>query len=380
MSILDVLAICCIAVAAYHYIGYPLMMISISKIRNMPEIPLPGLRSVSIVIAAYNEESVIRSKLDNALSLDYPQDMVEIIVVADGSTDETPIIVSEYADRGVRCLFETARRGKSHALNRAVATANNEVLLFSDANNALSRDTIQYLIKALSAERVGGVSGAKRIIENQERAASIGDGLYWRYESFIKHAESHLGGTVAADGEIFAMWKNLYRSIPEDVINDDAFLTLAIVEQGQILAYEPSASATEEASISIMDDFRVKVRMIAGGFQFINRYWSIVIRHKLFAFKFISHKLLRWVMPIFLITLIVVSIAQYEKWPYPLLLIAQATFYGMAVIGMLAPRLRQSTKILYIPFYFTVMNIAALIGLTKFIRGKQTVAWHKAQR
>jgi biofilm PGA synthesis N-glycosyltransferase PgaC len=380
MSILDFLAIICITIAIYHYLGYPLLMVGLAKIWKTPGTHQTDLQSVSIVIAAYNEESVIRPKLENALSLNYPRELIEIIVVADGSTDSTPTVASEYAGSGVRCLFEPARKGKSNALNRAVATAKHDVLLFSDANNILTHDTIHFLLRALSDERIGGVSGAKRILENRERAASVGDGLYWRYESIIKQAESKMGGTVAADGEIFAMWKRLYRTIPDDVINDDAFLTLAIVDQGKKLAYEPLASATEEASISIMDDFRVKVRMIAGGYQFVTRFWRTIIKDKWFAFKFVSHKLLRWGMPIFLILLIIVTVAQIGTWPYLLLFAAQVIFYGLAGMGALAPQWRQSLKILYVPFYFTAMNIAALFGLMRFLSGNQTVTWHKAKR
>lgn len=376
----DVIAVICVSAASYHYLLYPIGMVALSKLRATSVGTRKFQPDVTLVIAAYNEEKVIREKLVNSLSLDYPRDELEIIVVADGSSDATPNIVSEFADRGVVCLFEPERRGKSHALNRAVAAARGEIVVMSDANNEFSPDALHCLVQALSQSSVGGLSGAKRVIENRDRAASLGDSLYWRYESRIKLAESQLGGTVAADGEIFALRRELYRPIPPHVINDDAFLTLAIVLQGYRVGYEPRATATEEASISIGEDFRVKVRMIAGGYQFLNMYWRELAGTGWFAFKFVSHKILRWLMPLFLLTLLLISTLRYDEWPYSLLLAAQLLFYGVAAVGALIPRIRQTSKLAYVPFYFTTMNLAALMGLVRFARGKQSVLWSKAER
>lgn len=375
----DALAILCISAAIYHYFAYPAAMVVLSKRRSV------GVHAceqppVTLIIAAYNEERVIRQKLVNSLSLDYPSDKLEIVVVADGSSDSTPNIVAEFADRGVVCLFEPERRGKSNALNRAVAASRGEILVLSDANNDFSIDALHWLIQALSQPDVGGVSGAKRIIENRDRAASIGDSLYWRYESTIKLAESRLGGTVAADGEIFALRRRLYRPIPPHVINDDAFLTLAIVVQGYKVGYEPRATATEEASISIVEDFRVKVRMISGGYQFLQLYGRELAGTGWFAFKFVSHKILRWLMPCFLIVLLLVSTLRSGEWPYTFLLAAQVAFYGIAAAGAIIPSIRQASRLAYVPFYFTAMNLAALMGLVRFVRGKQSVLWSKAER
>lgn len=376
----DVLAVTCIAVAIYHYLVYPLAVILASKL-TANEAPAADYEpSVSFVIAAYNEAKVIRQKLVNTLALDYPREKLEIIVVADGSSDATPAIVAEFADRNVICLFDPERRGKSHALNRAVAASRGEVAVLSDANNEFSRDALRWLVRALSRPRAGGVSGAKRIIENRDRAASIGDSLYWRYESMIKLAESRLGGTVAADGEIFAIRRELYRPIPPEVINDDAFLTMAVVLQGYRVGYEPRATATEEASISIAEDFRVKVRMVAGGYQFLALHGLALAGTGWFAFKFVSHKILRWLMPLFLIALLLISALRAGELPYALLLFAQGLFYGLAALGGLMPASRQASRLVYVPFYFTTMNLAAFAGLVKFLRGRQNVLWSKAAR
>lgn len=380
VDLIDILTVFIIAMALYHYLAYPFIAIAISKLRTSNVTVIDCERSIALVIAAYNEEKVIRDKLANSLALDYPRDKLQIIVVADGSTDTTPDIATEFKDHGIRCLFVPERRGKSHALNRAVAASRSEIVVLSDANNLFSSDALRYLVRALSRPSVGGVSGAKRIIENRDRAASVGDSLYWRYESMIKLAESKLGGTVAADGEIFAMRRELYRSIPPEVINDDAFLTLAVVLQGYEISYEPTATSTEEASASITEDFRVKVRMVAGGYQFLAMYWRDLMGTGWFAFKFASHKILRWLMPLFLIALLSISVLRFDEWPYALLLAAQILFYGIASIGALMPSVRQASRLVYVPFYFTTMNLAAFIGLARFLRGRQSVLWSKAAR
>lgn len=376
----DALAVVCVVVAVYHYLAYPFAVILGSRLMAIGAHSADYEPSVTFVIAAYNEEKVIREKLVNTLALDYPREKLEIIVVADGSSDMTPAIVTEFAGRNVICLFDPERRGKSHALNRAVAASRGEIAVLSDANNEFSRDALRWLVRALSRPLAGGVSGAKRIIENRDRAASLGDSLYWRYESMIKLAESRLGGTVAADGEIFAMRRALYRPIPPEVINDDAFLTMAVVLRGYKVFYEPRAMATEEASISIAEDFRVKVRMVAGGYQFLAMHWLALAGTGWFAFKFASHKILRWLMPLFLIVLLLISVLRSGELPYALLLMAQALFYGLAALGALVPAARQASKLVYVPFYFTTMNLAAFAGLVKFLRGRQGVLWSKATR
>lgn len=376
----DALAIVCISVAIYHYLGYPLIVVIISRMRPTERRIAAQEPSITLVIAAYNEEGVIREKLMNSMELDYPREKLHIVVVADGSTDKTSLIAAEFAACGVRTMFEPRRRGKSHALNRAVATSPAEIVVFSDANNVFSHDALRWLVRVLSQPLVGGVSGTKRIVENASRSASLGDSLFWRYESMIKRAESRLGGTVAADGEIFAIRRELYRPIPPEVINDDAFLTLAIVLQGYAVGYEPFATATEEASISIAEDFRVKVRMVSGGYQFLAMYWRALAGTGWFAFKFASHKILRWLMPLVLLGLLVISMLRSGDWPYASLLMAQGLFYGLAAVGAVVPAIRQASRLVYVPFYFTTMNLAAFVGLVKFLRGRQSVLWSKAAR
>jgi cellulose synthase/poly-beta-1,6-N-acetylglucosamine synthase-like glycosyltransferase len=222
--------------------------------------------------------------------------------------------------------------------------------------------------------------GAKRIVESRERAASGGDGLYWKYESRIKTAESVLGGTVTGDGEIFAMRRDSYTPIPDGVVNDDLFLSLRLVARGQKIIYEPLATAIEEASMTIREDFRTKVRMIAGGLQCLPQEWTAICSSAGFAFKFFSHKILRWTMPVYLMLALVGSAFAPGGSLLHALFVAQLAMYGLAVIGWLLNRLGRRPSVCYVPFYFLVMNLAAVAAMTRVVRGGQTALWSKAAR
>ncbi|HWL64122.1 MAG TPA: glycosyltransferase family 2 protein [Steroidobacteraceae bacterium] len=367
---------------AYHFVGYPLLVILLATLRGQRPHPAPpGLPRVAMVIAAYNEEKVIAAKLRNSLALDYPPGLLSIIVVADGSSDATAERVRAFADERVTCLFDPVRRGKGHALNRAVAAAQADVLVLSDANNDYSTDAIRLLVARLAQPGVAGVSGAKRIVASRERAASGGDGLYWRYESRIKAAESGLGGTVTADGEVFALRRDAYVPIPPGVVNDDLFLTLRIVEQGGAVVYEPRATATEEASLTMLEDYRTKVRMIAGGLQDLRREWRAICSSPSFALKFVSHKILRWTMPLFLLLALAGSaIASAPGSVLRALLLAQVAFYALAAVGWGLNRAGMRPTPFYVPFYFLLMNIAAVAAMVRCFRGGQSTLWAKAAR
>jgi cellulose synthase/poly-beta-1,6-N-acetylglucosamine synthase-like glycosyltransferase len=371
----------------YHYLFYPALVIAWARLRPAPAHRryAPGEKawpSVTMVIAAYNEERVIAGKLANTLEIDYPGEF-EVIVVSDGSNDRTPEIVAGFADRGVVSMHESARRGKTPALNRGVAAARGEILVFSDANNDFNRDAIKALVQHLADDSIGGVCGVKQIKEARDRESSTGDGLYWRYESAIKLAEGRIGSITNADGEIFAMRKSLWRPIPEQIINDDAQITFDIIEQGKRILYEPGARSAEYASIHIRDDFYVKVRMVAGGFQTIAQQWRKLFPPLSgFAFAFVSHKVLRYLVPLFLLVIFFGSLVLAlggERF-FALLLVLQGAFYGVAWLGWQRIAAGPLPTAVYVPFYFSAMNLAALFGFWRFVTGKQGTAWRKAQR
>ena len=368
----------------YHFVLYPTLVIGLARLRPRRELAAGGdyFPLVSLVIAAYNEEKVIAEKLRNTLAIDYPADRLETIVVSDGSTDKTPEIAGQFASQGVVSMHQPGRRGKTAALNRAVERARGELIVFSDANNEFSPNALRELVKHFKDPAIGGACGVKRIKPAAGRDSTKGDGMYWKYESAIKMAEGSVQSITNADGEIFAMRRSLYQAVDEKIINDDAQITIDIVQQGYRIVYEPGARSSEYASISFRDDFYVKVRMIAGGFQTIRENWRILFPPRSwFAFTFLSHKVLRWMIPELLIAIAVASLLLADQPVYRALLIVQLLFYSMALYAFRIVRHGAiPPTFLYVPFYFCMMNLAALYGLHRFLSGWQTHHWRKAQR
>lgn len=371
----------------YHYGLYPLAVISLAmrKVQarsSWKEINEESLPTVSLIVAAYNEEAVIKAKIENSLQLDYPKEKLQIIIVCDGSDDRSPEIVRSYHNDGVECLYNAERKGKSDALNRAVEYAKGEILLFSDANNDFNSNAVKVMVTHFDVDNVGGVCGVKCIKPDDTRDSSMGDGLYWKYESAIKLAESKLNSITCADGEIFALRKSLYEPIQREIINDDLELTISLINRGYVVLYEKEAQSSEFASIEVMDDFWVKVRMVAGGYQALNLHFKELINiFKLFNFMFVSHKVLRWTAPLFLILVFLSSLILCNKGGvYALSVWLQFIFYGLAVYAGTREDKSTLPSILYIPFYFSFMNIAAFWGMVRHLSGSQKVAWRKAAR
>lgn len=377
----------CIALVGYNYVVYPLLVIAAARLRRRPApAPLSAERAawptVSFVIAAYNEERVIAEKLRNTLAIDYPRERLEILVVSDGSTDRTHEIAAGFASEGVVALHEPPRRGKSAALNRGVEQARGEIVVFSDANNDFAPEALRALVRHFSDPSVGGVCGVKQIKPAEDRQSTRGDSLYWRYESAIKRAEGRLGSITNADGEIFAIRRALYRPLDERVINDDTQVTFDLVNQRCRVAYEPEARSYEHASISIRDDFHVKVRMVAGGYQSLALNWRMFLPPRSwFTLAFLSHKVLRWIAPLPLAGIFVCSAILAARPVYAALLGAQLLFYGTAAYGAGVISRGPLPRLVYVAFYFTAMNVAALVGLWRFLRRAQgTRIWRKAAR
>lgn len=384
MLLLQVLFFLSAGLLVFHYLAYPAFVIVLAQLadeRAGVEANAPGavLPSVTVVIAAFNEERVIAGKLDNTLSLDYPADRLRVIVAAHGSSDATVDIARSYESRGVTVLHAPERRGKTAALNRAVEAATSEIIVFSDANNNFNADALRQLVRHFAQPEVGGVCGLKQIYDAVDRESAVGDGLYWRYESAIKIAESRLGSITTADGEIFAIRRALYEPLDESLINDDAAITLDLVRGGHRVLYEPAARSYEHASIRIEDDFNVKVRMVSGGFQTLSRYWRFLVPPRsAFAFAFLSHKVLRWLAPEWLVLMFASSLLLAAQPFFLLMLFAQIGFYLLAWAGW-RMRSRGSLPIaIYVPFYFCAMNLAALFGLYRHLT--QSTQWKKAER
>ncbi len=362
----------------YTYVGFFALVSLLAFLRPRRVNKADVEPIVTLVIAAYNEEPVIREKILNSLRLDYPEEKLEILVAADGSTDRTADIAREYP--GVKVLHETERRGKSAALNRAAAAAAGEVFFFSDANTIYAPGALRRLVRNFNDPSVGGVSGRKVVRSDSRREAAAGEKGFWNYEARLKKAETDLGSVSTADGEMFAVRRSLYEAIPPRMVHDDMYLTLKIVQKGFRVVYEWDAVSEEAASKSLRDEFFLKTRYASAGYQILKEFREMLLPPRTwFAGQFLSHKLLRWAAPFPLIAAFVLS-ALIPSSLYREIFALQCAFYATAVAGFFLTRRGIKNPLLYFPLYFCFGNGAALYGFFKFFRGGQSPLWRKAER
>ena len=365
----------------YVYFGYPLLLEVLGIIRRRDVNKKDTIPFISVIIAAYNEESTITEKLENTLSLDYPKDRLEVVVASDGSTDKTEEIVSRYENQGVR-LLPLSRSGKLIALNQAVKQARGEVLVFTDANAILEERALRELASNFYDPEVGGVCGNQkyRLEQNPNGdCASEGENLYWTYDKWIKQLESKLGSTVAADGSIYAIRKHLFVPISDPAQADDFAISARVVTQGYRLVYEPEAVSYENPPISSDLEFWRKVRVANQSMNGILHLREALnpFKYGFYGIELLSHKVLRYLVPFFLLIAFVINILlSLDSDFYKIILLLQILFYVLAFIGYKARNLNLGrVKIFYGPFYFCLANIAVLLGAIYLISGKRITTW-----
>jgi len=288
---------------------------------------------------------------------------------------------------GIALLHQPQRRGKVAAMNRAMKFVTTPYVIFSDANTLLNPDSVKEIIKHYSDPRVGGVAGEKKIITSTDAlAAGVGEGLYWKYESFLKKMDAAFYSVVGAAGELFSVRTDLFEDAGEHVIIEDFVQSLKICMKGYIIQYEPNAFAIESSSASMKDEQKRKIRISAGAFQamIIVKDLFNIFKYPVLSFQFISHRILRWTLcPLCLVILFISNVAillQGKSSFYMLFFLAQVLFYIFAIIGWLFANRNIMVKVLYIPYYFLFMNISVFLGFYRFVKKKQTVIWEKASR
>jgi len=369
----------CLGLIVYTYLGYPLLIGLWAQLRPNPIQQGEICPTISMIIAAYNEEEVISSKIENTLALSYPEDRLEIIIVTDGSTDHTAEIAQTFEKAGVQVFHKPERQGKTAALNRAVPYASGEILFFSDANTFYAHNVIQKMVRNFHDTSVGGVSGRKVILQESDRSTTQGETAFWGYEASLKHSESQVSSIVTADGEIFAMRRALFDPIPAQIVHDDMYLTLKMIKQGYRVVYEHEASSAEYPSKTSGDEFHLKVRYASGGYQICSIFKKMFVPPlTFFAFEFISHKLFRWIAPFFLLG-ILFSSASIPLSFYNSIFFMQVFFYIMGIFGWFFHNICKS-KAFYFPHYFCMGNTAALYGFFRYFFFGQSTLWRKAQR
>lgn len=376
-----------LGVVVYTYLGYGLALGVIVMIKRKwkgrPAPPQDFEPKVTLVVPAYNEEDFIARKAANSLELDYPQDKLRILFITDGSNDRTVEILRDI--QGVELSHSDRRAGKSAAENRAMTLVDTPVVVFCDANTLLNRQCIRFLVRHYHDPQVGAVSGEKRVLSKDSDAASAaGEGLYWKYESTLKRWDSELFTVVGAAGELISFRSELVQDLEEDSILDDFMQSLRICEQGYRVVYEPQAYAAETASDNVGEELKRKIRIAAGGWQSMARLTSLLnpFPHPLLTFQYVSHRVLRWSLSALALPLLFLfNVLLYNHgWLYELLLWGQLTFYAMAVLGWILENRSIRLKILFVPYYFTMMNYAVFAGFWRWRKGAQQATWERAKR
>jgi poly-beta-1,6-N-acetyl-D-glucosamine synthase len=386
-----------IFVVFYAYLGYGILLYFLVKIKSIfgkkvivPNFTEENLPKITFIVCAFNEEDWMHEKIENCLAFDYPKDKITFFFVTDGSSDGTPTAVENFvfpSNVQWKLLHQPERRGKIAAFDRSMAFVETPIVISTDANTVVNRSAIRMLVRHFADEKVGAVAGEKRISLNEKDAASgAGEGIYWKYESKLKKWDSELWSVVGAAGELFAIRTNLYESVPKDTIIEDFYLTLRIASRGFRVMYEPEAAASEGYSANVKEELKRKIRIAAGGLQAISRLKPLLnpFKYGILSFQYISHRVLRWTLaPAFLPIIFFTNfrLMWYENDIfYPFLMAAQFLFYLAAAIGWSLEQREIKVKVLFVPYYFCVMNYAVYAGFSRFWKGKQSVLWERSER
>lgn len=371
----------------YTYLGYPLLIALAAKFRRDRVLTRASNPSVTLLITAYNEEMVIEEKLQNSLRLDYLSEDLQIIVAADGSTDRTAEIVMQYKDRGVVLAFTPQRDGKMAAINRAIPLVRGDIIVFSDANNMYQVDAIKHLVAPFSDPKVGASTGAKLIVQDGGNLSGA-EGIYWKYESWVKKNETALGTCTSSVGEIMAVRRELYNPPPNNIINDDYYLVLDLIRRGFQVHYVSEARSFEYISATARDEMVRRSRMNAGKYQAMSLSYKLLpFNRPLVLWQIISHKYCRALLPFGFIGALVANIlivimqknsaSSYFYWVFLLL---QILFYAMAMLGNQMKSRGLLGKLLYLPAYLVNSNMAILRGFYGYISKRQTNIWERVRR
>ncbi len=401
-----------LAAIGYAYVGYPLLLIVLSRLRPKPVRSGHWTPSVTVIIAAYNEERDLAAKLENTLALDYPPSHLEIIVTSDCSSDRTDEIARSFASRGVRLHRQEERLGKTAAQNAAVTKARGEIIVFSDATTHYRPDVLRLMIPAFADKSVGCVTGrviyqeAERDGDAEKRRngdrfslsplppvspspnvsnsrSNIGSGTqsYWNYEFFLKKHESNVCSLIGVCGCMYAVRASAYIPLYNEACSDFIIAT-TMVEQGLRAVYVPEAVCTEEPNRQAKKELAARVRIISQTFSDLWRNRSVMNPFKsgFYAVQLWSHKLMRYLVPVFLIVIFLASaVLATRNAFYAAVFVAQVGFYLAALVSWILERLGLTSGLLALPQYFVITNLASLIAFVKFLTGERYTRWEPSR-
>jgi cellulose synthase/poly-beta-1,6-N-acetylglucosamine synthase-like glycosyltransferase len=378
----------------YTYMGYGMLLFAVTRTRrllgahSLTESDQEYEPEVTLFVAAFNEREVVNKKMENSSELDYPPEKIKFVWVTDGSDDGTPELLGNYAN--VEVFHEAQRNGKIGAMNRGIKFVTTPIVVFSDANTMLSHTSIRRIVNLFRNPEVGCVSGEKRIYSKEkDAAAGSGESLYWKYESALKRWDAELCSVVGAAGELFAIRTNLYQQLEPDTLLDDFMISMRIAEQGYRIGYDPEAYAIEAPSANIREELKRKIRIAAGGLQSVGRLLPLlnIFKFHTLSFQYISHRVLRWTLaPLSLLlllpmgTLLALNEGILGLGLYSLLFWAQVAFYMIAAAGWFLEERSVRIKLLFVPYYFLIMNLSVFLGIRRLLAGKQSVNWARAKR
>ena len=393
MLTLKILFWATLLIVFYTYIGYGILLYIIIRLKRLLKgAPLQqampadeDLPTMTLMICAYNEEDVVKEKMENTLALDYPKDKFRIMWVTDGSNDHTNELLKAYPE--VDIVFSPERKGKTAALKHGLRELKTRYVTFTDANTMINSGALREIARLFSNPTVGCVSGEKRVAARKAgEMAAEGEGLYWRYESTLKRWDSELYSAMGAAGELYAIDPKLCREVPDEALLDDFMLSMYVVQAGKRIAYTPEAFAREYGSANIYEESKRKRRIAAGGLQSIWWLRSMLnpLHQPLVTFQYVSHRVLRWsITPIAMVLLLLANIALVVKGAgmfYTVMLILQTLFYLMALAGWLQNRFGYKNKLLYTAYYFVFMNFNVFRGMAYLKSHGKSGAWEKAKR
>jgi cellulose synthase/poly-beta-1,6-N-acetylglucosamine synthase-like glycosyltransferase len=365
------------AALGYTYAGYPLLLLIMSRLRPRDVRRGEFEPAVSVVITAYNEERDLAAKLENTLALDYPRQLLEIIVASDCSTDRTDEIARGFAQRSVRLVRQPQRLGKTAAQNMAVAEARGEIILFSDATSLYEPGVLRVMMPSFADPAVGCVAGRLIYVDPADSRIGRGARSYWGYETFLKEHESRIFSLIGASGCLYAVRRSAYVPLYPEACSDFIIAT-KMVEQNLRAVYEPAAVCTEETNRRSDKEMKMRVRVIAQTFTDLWRHRAIMnpFRSGFYAVQLLSHKVMRYAVPLFLIAILAASaiLLRYSL-PYSIVFVAQLGCYLSALGAWLIERAGVHSRMLALPQYFVLSNLAAMIAFYQFLRGERYAHW-----
>ena len=374
-----ILTMISIALPVYVYVVYPVLLYLVTRIYHRSHAQDSGTtRKVTLIVSCFNESQVIKDKINNCLNLDYPETLLEIIFVSDGSTDGTDEIIKQYTDKRIKLIRQEGRLGKTSALNLAIPQAQGELIVFSDANAMYQPDAIQKLVRNFASPEVGYVVGAAIYTDGDTNSAAASENSYWQYELAIKKMESDLHSVVGGDGAIYAIRKELYEKLDEKDIND--FVNpLQIIAKGSRGIFEPEAICLEETAGDFKKEARRKERIVNRSFRGLMKVNAVLnpFKYGIFSFEVISHKLLRWLVPVFLLGIAIGSVilSYFDQRLFQLLYVLETLFLWLAIIGYHKQNKATISPLFFYPYYFLMVNYYSLIGIIKAMTGKIQVTW-----